>query len=253
MDKSQIKRLLDEKVEEFSKIEFIEHDPIQIPHRYSKLQDIEISGLIAATLAWGQRKTIINNASKLMEWMDDAPHDFILNHKEKDLKPFQKFVHRTFNGQDALYFIEVLKAYYQDFESLETVFLPLNDEEYLHNAIVRFREKIFSYKAPNRTAKHISNPAQGSAAKRLHMYLRWMVRKDETEIDFGLWEKISPALLSCPLDVHTGNIARSLGLIERKQNDLKALMELDNVLREFDPKDPVKYDMALFGLGVKNK
>ncbi len=250
MNALQVKKLLDQKYLEYAQASFLEHDPVQIPHRYTQLQDVEISGLWAATLAWGQRKTIINNALKVLQLMDDAPYDFTLNHSQNDLKPFEKFVHRTFNGEDSLYFIKVLKTYYSSNNTLETAFLPEQGEQYLHNAIVRFRDKLFSYHAPGRTAKHISNPAQGAAAKRLHMYLRWMVRKDHSGIDFGLWKRISPALLSCPLDVHTGNIARQLGLMQRKQNDLRALNELDTSLRSFDPQDPVKYDYALFGLGV---
>jgi len=241
--------LLEEKYLEYSRKEFfLETDPIQIPHRYTKKEDIEISGFIAATLAWGQRKTIINNASKWMAMMDDTPHDFILNHQPSDLKRFKGFVHRTFNETDALTFVHALQNLYQQHRGLEFTFASpgLPFAERLH----RFRQLFFSVEHLSRTTKHVADPLAGSSAKRLCMYLRWMVRPAEKGTDFGIWKTISPADLYLPLDVHSGNVARHLGLLSRTQNDWKAVTELTENLRLFDSSDPCKYDYALFGLGA---
>ncbi|MES2836914.1 MAG: TIGR02757 family protein [Bacteroidota bacterium] len=245
----ELKDFLDEKVFQYNQTSFIEEDPISIPHRYTKKQDIEIAGFLAAIIAWGQRKTILNNANKLMDWMDDAPHDFILNHKKTDLKKISTFVHRTFNGTDILFFIESLKRLYTKKDSLEHYFLLPDNSVNTQQQIVNFRNH-FIKNAPGRTLKHISNPDENSAAKRINMYLRWMVRNDKNKVDFGIWKNLKPSQLVCPLDVHSGTVARKLGLLQRTQNDWKAAEELTVNLRLIDKYDPVKYDFALFGLGV---
>ena len=248
-----LKDYLDSKAKYYESELFVDEDPISVPHRFSKKEDIEVSGFFTATISWGNRKAIIKNALNLMHLMDDSPYDFICNHSDEDLASFQKFVHRTFNGEDALFFIKALNKYYRVFKSLETVFLPKPGEQDLMNSIVRFRSRILSLETTGRSGKHIADPSAGSAAKRIHMFLRWMVRSSDRGVDFGIWRRISPSLLSCPLDVHTGTTARALGLISRKQNDLKAVRELDSVLRRFDPYDPVRYDYALFGIGLERK
>ena len=247
-----IKTLLDAKVEQFNRPAFIPNDPISIPHRFQKKQDIEISGLFAATLAWGQRKTIINNCNRLMDWMDNAPHEFILHHKEEDLKKFLGFKHRTFNTTDLLYFIEFLSWYYSNYISLEDAFVVPGDT--VEPGLVNFHDLFFSLPDfPKRTIKHVSTPARKSACKRINMYLRWMVRSDNKGVDFGIWKKIKPSQLICPCDVHVDRVARKLKLIRRKQVDWQTALELTANLRLLDPVDPVKYDFALFGLGVEEK
>jgi len=249
-----IKTLLDAKVEQFNRPAFIPNDPISIPHRFRKKQDIEISGLFAATLAWGQRKTIIANCNRLVEWMDNAPHDFILNHKEEDLKRFTGFKHRTFNPTDLLYFIEFLSWYYSKYESLEEAFIVSEDADTVEAGLVSFHDLFFSLPDfPKRTIKHVSTPSRKSACKRINMYLRWMVRNDNKGVDFGIWKKIKPSQLICPCDVHVDRVARKLKLIKRKQVDWQTALELTGNLRQLDPVDPVKYDFALFGLGVEEK
>jgi uncharacterized protein (TIGR02757 family) len=246
---SQIKDLLDEKVVYYNQRPFIEQDPISIPHLFTKKEDREIAGFLAATIAWGNRRSILNNAMRLMNWMDMNPHDFILNHSEKDTVPFKSFVHRTFNGTDCLFFIRSLQNIYKKHGGLEAAFDagPRSD---LKEKIMRFRKIFLEVKHPSRSEKHISDPGKKSSAKRLCMFLRWMVRNDKKGVDFGIWKNISSSELCLPLDVHTGNISRKLGLLTRKQNDWQAVEEITNVLRSFDPKDPVKYDFALFGMGV---
>lgn len=247
----EIKNLLEEKYHYYNRKNFIENDPICIPHQFTKKEDIEIAGFLAATIAWGNRKSIIKNATRLMEWMDFSPHAFITSHNKKDLKPFGKFVHRTFNGQDCLFFISSLKNIFQNHGGLEFSFhLPDGKNADLKERITHFRNIFLETNHLQRSEKHISNPSQKSSAKRLCMYLRWMVRKDNKGVDFGIWDSISPALLCLPLDVHTGNVSRQLGLLKRKQNDWHSVEEITNVLKTFDPKDPVKYDFALFGMGV---
>ena len=247
----KLRSFLDEKVIQYNCFDFIETDPISIPHRFKKNQDIEISALFAATLAWGQRKTIINKCSELMRLMDNAPHDFILNHQSEDLKPFTSFVHRTFNGTDALYFIDFLKRYYKKHQSLEDAFMSGFKSGGARSALIDFRELFFAADyAPVRTRKHLSTPKNKSACKRLNMFLRWMVRQDDSGVDFGIWKKISPAALICPLDLHVERVARNLKLISRKQVDWETAEELTASLRQLDAKDPVKYDFALFGLGA---
>ena len=248
MTHSEIKEFLDEKVELYNNPNFIESDPIQIPHLYSVKEDIEIAGFLAATIAWGNRKMIINNAKKMMDLMGNSPYDFVMNHSETQLESLENFVHRTFNGQDFLGFIKGLQHIYQNHNGLEAVFSKENST--MQHTISEFKQLFFEAPHLARTEKHISDPLNGSAAKRINMYLRWMVRDNNKGVDLGIWNNISPALLSCPLDVHSGNVARKLNLLSRKQNDAKALAELDANLRLLDANDPVKYDFALFGLGV---
>jgi uncharacterized protein (TIGR02757 family) len=250
LNKEELKEFLEEKVQQYNQPQFIESDPIQIPHLFSKKEDIEIAGFLTATIAWGNRKSIINNAAKMMELLDQSPHDFILNHQEKDLENLHGFVHRTFNAIDLSTFINGLKHIYTYHNGLEAVFSKYAETQSLQTAIHKFKFHFFEVDHLQRTQKHISDPLKNSAAKRINMFLRWMIRKDNTGVDFGVWNSISPSQLSCPLDVHSGNVARKLGLLERKQNDGKALLELDTALRELDAEDPVKYDFALFGLGV---
>ena len=248
MNASELQSFLDEKVTQYNTRDFIDSDPVQIPHLFSLKEDIEIAGFLAATIAWGNRKMIIKNAHRIMELMGNAPYDFVLSHQEKDLKDLESFVHRTFNGQDFIGFIKGLQHIYQNHNGLEAVFSKQTPT--IQHTISEFKQLFFEIPHLIRTEKHISDPLNNSAAKRINMYLRWMVRQDNKGVDLGIWKSISPAALSCPLDVHSGNVARKLGLLHRKQNDAKALAELDIQLRILDPNDPVKYDFALFGLGV---
>ncbi len=253
----KIKDFLEEKYEKYNHTDFIENDPIQIPHRFTKKQDIEISALFAAVLAWGLRKTIINKCNLIMELMDNSPHDFILNHRQTDLKNvgFQEFKHRTFNSTDFLYFLDFLQRFYQKNDSLEILFSSKGNKiENQKENIAHFHNTFFDIEyAPHRTKKHISTPERKSACKRLNMYLRWLVRKDDKGVDFGIWENISPSVLICPLDIHVERESKKLGLLERNISDWKAAEELTQNLRLFDATDPVKYDFALFGLGIENK
>lgn len=250
LKQTDLKYFLDLKVEQYNNPKFIESDPIQIPHRFSKKEDIEIAAFLTASIAWGNRKSIINNAMRLMDLLDDAPYDFVLNHQETDLEKLHSFVHRTFNATDCAQFIKSLQHIYLNHNGLEAVFANHAEKDSMQPAISKFKTVFFEIEHTSRTQKHISDPLKNSAAKRINMFLRWMVRNDKTGVDFGIWKTLSPSQLSCPLDVHSGNVARKLGLLNRKQNDAKALLELDTVLRQFDPNDPVKYDFALFGLGV---
>ena len=250
MNKTILKEFLDTKVAQYNHPRFIESDPIQIPHQFSKKEDIEISGFLTATIAWGNRKSIINNANKMMTLIEHSPHDFILNHEESDLEKLQSFVHRTFNSTDFIQFIKSLKHIYKSHNGLEAVFSKYAERDGLQQSIHQFKTHFFEIDHLERTKKHVGDPLKNSAAKRINMFLRWMVRQDNNGVDFGIWDSISPSQLSCPLDVHSGNVARKLKLLKRKQNDGKALQELDVALRKLDPIDPVKYDFALFGLGV---
>lgn len=250
MNQSELKDFLDEKVELYNNPNFIESDPVQIPHLFSQKEDIEIAGFLSATIAWGNRKMIIKNAHRMMDLMGNAPYDFVMSHQENDLERLESFVHRTFNGQDFASFIQSLQHIYKNHNGLEAVFTKHQKNNSLQGSIHEFKKLFFEIEHQNRTQKHISDPLNGSAAKRINMYLRWMCRQDNKGVDLGIWKNISPASLSCPLDVHSGNVARKLDLLTRKQNDGKALAELDSKLRELDPNDPVKYDFALFGLGV---
>ncbi len=253
MNKKELKSFLDEKVVQYNTLDFIESDPVQIPHLFSQKEDIEIAGFLSATIAWGNRKMIIKNSHKMMDLMGNAPYDFVMSHSENDLERLETFVHRTFNGQDFASFIRSLKNIYENHNGLESVYAKNQELKTMQNSISEFKKTFFEIPHQFRTQKHISDPLNNSAAKRINMYLRWMVRQDSKGVDLGIWKSISPASLSCPLDVHSGNVARKLGLLTRKQNDGKALAELDLKLREFDANDPVKYDFALFGLGVFEK
>ncbi|MFD2518661.1 TIGR02757 family protein [Salinimicrobium flavum] len=253
MKRAQLKEFLDFKVEQYNTPEFIETDPVQIPHQFTLKEDREISGFLTATISWGNRKSILKNASTLMELLEHSPHDFVMNHSQDDMEKLSDFVHRTFNGRDLRYFVTSLRNIYTHHGGLEGIFTTHSDEDTLQPAIHAFKKIFFELPHELRTQKHVSDPLKNSAAKRINMYLRWMVRQDAGNVDFGIWKGISPGILSCPLDVHSGNVARKLGLLKRKQNDAKALQELDTALRKLDPSDPVKYDFALFGLGVFEK
>lgn len=255
MELQRLKKLLDEKVRLYNQPSFINGDPISVPHQFTKKEDIEIAGLFAAVLAWGNRTTIINNCNKLMGWMDDAPHDFIINHKDTDLKGFLSFVHRTFNATDLLYFIAFLRYHYQQSNTLEDAFVPQADYNNVsvEQALIHFHNYFFSIEHPDRTRKHIATPARKSACKRINMYLRWMVRKDNHGVDFGIWDKISSSQLVCPLDVHVARVAHRLELIENTNSNWNNAILLTEKLRELNPKDPAIYDYALFGLGVAER
>mgnify|MGYP000450287383 FL=1 len=253
MDQRELKEFLDEKVMLYNNPSFIESDPIQIPHLFSKKEDIEISGFLTAIISWGNRKMIIRNALKMMELLDNAPYDFIINHQKSDLKPFKNFVHRTFNSEDLSQFIQSLEHIYKKHQGLEKTLAIIGEKTTYIEAIHNLKKIFFEIPHLQRTKKHISDPLKNSAAKRINMFLRWMVRKDQTGVDFGIWKTHNGANLSCPLDVHSGNVARKLALLSRKQNDWKAVTELDTNLRKLDHEDPVKYDFALFGLGVFEK
>jgi uncharacterized protein (TIGR02757 family) len=251
-----LKEFLDSRVAKYNCLDFIQNDPVQIPHLFSRKQDIEIMGFWAAVLAWGQRVTIINKCKELIQLMDGAPYDFALHHSENELKRFGHFVHRTFNGTDALYFLHFFHTYYQQHDSLEDAFsshLKPSDKT-IENGLIGFHKIFFDSEfAPKRTHKHVATPSSGSACKRINMFLRWMVRNDGRGVDFGIWQKIQPSQLVIPCDLHVDRVARRLGMITRKQTDWKTALELTANLRELDPQDPVKYDFALFGLGVVEK
>jgi uncharacterized protein (TIGR02757 family) len=247
-----LKELLDQRVAEYNKPGFITDDPISIPHLFTGRQDIEIAGFLTATIAWGTRKSILGNARKLVQMLDWSPFEFLMHAEPKDFKPFLHFVHRTFNGEDCLFFLTSLQRIYRKHESLEPLFRSMNSHGAAH-AIGSFRDEFLLTEHLYRSEKHVSNPMTGSAAKRINMFLRWMVRRDDNGVDFGLWRSIDPAMLICPLDIHVGRVARELGLLIRKQNDWKAAEELTARLKSFDPADPVKYDYALFGMGVYEK
>ena len=253
LSKSDLKDFLDEKVEKYNQPHFIQTDPIQVPKQFTGKEDIEIAGFLAATIAWGNRAAIIKNALRLMAMLDNQPHDFVLNASEKELDRLQKFVHRTFNGDDCIYFIRSLRNIYKTHGGLQTVFESgYQKEETVKSALAHFHSVFFEMEG-ERTRKHISNVTKGASAKRLNMYLRWMCRNDKSGVDFGLWSGIPQSALMLPLDVHTGNVGRKLGLLQRRSNDWKAVDEITATLREFDPNDPIKYDFALFGLGVFEK
>jgi uncharacterized protein (TIGR02757 family) len=253
-----LKDFLDVKVEQYNTPNFIANDPICIPHRFSKKQDIEIAAFFAAILAWGQRKTIINKCTDLFNRMDNDPYNFMLGHSDDDLRGLLGFKHRTFNDTDLLYFVAFFKYHYTTSDSLETAFLPDDFNSHTNftaeHALNHFRTYFFSLPdSPRRTVKHISSPLQKSTCKRLNMFLRWMVRSDNKGVDFGVWNSILPSDLICPCDVHVDRVARRLNMISRKQTDWRTAVELTEELRKFDPSDPVKYDFALFGLGVEEK
>tara|TARA_B100001029_G_scaffold81228_1_gene66722 strand:- start:1720 stop:2487 length:768 start_codon:yes stop_codon:yes gene_type:complete len=247
LNKDELKKFLDEKYQEYNNINFIEDDPIQIPHLFTNEKDIEIAGFLTSIISWGNRKSIINSGKKMMNLMDYSPYDFIINSNDSEIKKLN-FIHRTFNSTDLQFFIMSLKNIYIKYGNLEDLFLE-DKSNFMFHGITKFREIFFSTDHEKRSQKHISNPLKNSCCKRINMFLRWMVR-DDKNVDFGIWKKIKKSKLSCPLDVHSGRVARKLGLIKRKQNDLKSLIELDQNLRLFDNEDPVKYDFSLFGLGM---
>lgn len=253
LKKEELKEFLDEKVDKYNRPDFIDLDPISIPHQYSGKEDIEISGFLAATIAWGNRKMILRNASRMMTLLDNSPYDFIMNSEVSDMERVEGFVHRTFNESDLLYFLKALKHIYSTKGGLENIFNEYKTEDSLQPAIHKLYTIFFELPHSQRTERQVSDPYKGSAAKKINMFLRWMIRKDNKGVDFGLWKSIPPSILSCPLDVHSGNVARKLGLLTRNQNDAKAVAELDKYLRRMDRNDPVKYDFALFGLGVFEK
>ncbi|WCO02754.1 TIGR02757 family protein [Psychroserpens ponticola] len=250
MIQSELKEFLESKVSIYNNPKFIESDPIQIPHRYQLKEDIEISAFLTATIAWGNRKMIIKNADRMMQLLSNSPFDFIMNHKDSDLDKFDGFVHRTFNAEDFKYFIKALNNIYTNYGGMESIFQKNVTQDSIQPAIHEFKQIFFSLDHQVRTQKHVGDPNKGSACKRINMMLRWLIRKDNSGVDFGIWKTIPSSILSCPLDVHSGNVARKLGVLTRKQNDAKALLELDTSLRKLDSMDPVKYDFALFGLGV---
>jgi len=259
---SEIKRLLDSRILQYNNVEFITTDPIQIPHRFTRKEDIEIAAFLTATISWGQRKSIINNGNRLMELMDNSPYEFLMDLPDSihrltlsqplnELERLKSFVHRTFNGNDCLFFLESLKNIYTHQGGLEAVFTNgYMQDQSVFGALKHFREVFLSVAHDTHVKKHISDVAANSSAKRLNMFLRWMVRSNENEVDFGLWKSIPASALMLPLDVHTGDVARAYGLLNRKQNDWKAVEEITAILREFDPSDPIKYDFALFGIGA---
>lgn len=255
MNKKELKSFLNEKVVQYNQPGFIPNDPVCIPHEFTKKQDIEIAGFLAAVFAWGQRKTIINKSHEFLQLMDNEPHQFVLNYSEDDLKPFLNFKHRTFNSTDALYFLHFFRWFYERHDSLEEAFTNgLSENASMEVRLTHFFELFFSLPDhPIRTYKHIPNPSRKSACKRINMFLRWMVRQDDKGVDFGIWHTIKPNQLICPCDLHVDRVARKLGLINRKQTDWQTAIELTENLRKLDPSDPVKYDFALFGLGVEEK
>jgi uncharacterized protein (TIGR02757 family) len=254
MEETELKAFLEEKVDQYNSNSFIETDPIQVPHQFNAAGDIEIAAFLTATLSWGQKQTIIAKAGELVSLMPGGPHEFIHECTGRQLNRFLSFVHRTFNGMDCIYFMKALQRIYRYHGGLRAVF----EQGYsrhgdLFGSMVDFRRTFFGLAEPGRTAKHVADPSRGATAKRLNMFLRWMIRRDHRGVDFGLWEGIPMHALYMPLDVHTGGVARKLGLLKRKQNDWRAVLELTEKLRRFDPHDPVRYDFALFGLGSFEK
>ena len=250
LDQQEFYHLLEEKYRQYNTSSFIEEDPVQVPHLFNQKEDIEIAAFLTATLAWGRREQIIINAKKLIEWMDYDPHKFIISHLPADRQLFSKFYYRTFNGEDCMFFLESLQNIYIRNNGLQAAFsCPGNSDANTYHHITGFRKLFFSIRHPQRSQKHVSDPEKNSSCKRLHLFLRWMVRKDKAGVDFGIWNHISPSQLICPLDVHTSVAGRKLGLIQRKQDNRLAAEELTSHLKKFDPADPVKYDFALFGLG----
>jgi len=259
MQQQNLVEFFDRKVEEYNRPSFIDADPVCIPHLFTKKQDIEIAGFFAAIFAWGNRTTIINKARELLQLMEMAPYDFIINHTEEDIKKLLQFKHRTFNTTDLLYFIAFLQHHYSKHNSLEDAFVKHKPadvvfDEAVEPMLIGFHNYFFSMDdMPARTRKHIATPAKNSTCKRLNMYLRWMVRNDKKGVDFGLWKKIKPAQLICPVDLHVARVAKRFNLLTRKPVDWQAAVELTHYLRKLDATDPVKYDFALFGLGVLEK
>ena len=250
-EREDLKIFLDEKVKQYNRPEFTEKDPVLIPRSFSRKENIEISGFLASSIAWGNRISILKNAGYLMSLMENDPYTFLTCTSQAERKAVSRFVHRTINGEDMLFFTEALRNIYLNFGGLEEVISQswiTNGE--IRSALIDFHRLFFSIPHPLRTRRHLADVSRHSAAKRINLFLRWMVRSDENGVDLGIWKKIPSSALMLPLDVHTGRVARSLGLLRRKQNDWQAVEEVTAVLRELDPQDPVKYDFALFGLGI---
>ncbi len=248
-----LKEFLDEKVNRYNLPEFIESDPIQVAKKFSEKKDIEIAGFLTATISWGNRPAIIKNALRMMDLLENSPHEFVTNASDFEMESLRKFVHRTFNGDDLVYFVRAIKNIYLQHGGMQEVFENgFQNSGTIYGALEHFH-KLFYEPGGERTKKHVSNVAKGASAKRLNMYLRWMCREDRAGVDFGLWRRIPPSALMLPLDLHTGNVGRKLGLLQRRTNDWKAVEEITSALRTFDPDDPIKYDFALFGLGVFEK
>jgi uncharacterized protein (TIGR02757 family) len=252
MNTAELRDFLEFKTSQYNNPAFIEADPISIPHLFSHKEDIEIAAFLSAILAWGNRKAILKAAQNLMQTMDMAPYDFVTNASVDDLKGLQRFVYRTFNGEDICFFVQSLQRIYRDNGGLESVMTP-REGEGVKEMLIRFRQVFMADSVGVRSGKHIADVSKKASAKRLNMFLRWMVRRDNGGVDFGLWKNIDMSQLYLPLDLHTGNISRQLGLLTRKQNDWQAVEEVTARLREFDANDPVKYDFALFGLGIYNE
>ena len=250
MNPEELKAFLEEKTTQYQKPEFLSSDPVQVPHGFVSRENIEVSAFLTATIAWGNRLSIIRSAHRMMELMDMEPYHFVMHASESDLNRLEGFVHRTFFGTDLRFFVLGMRHLYLEYGGMEELFKKYAASDGLQQAITGVRKHFFEIPHPVRSEKHFSDPSRGSAAKRINMFLRWMVRPAETGVDFGVWKGLKPSQLSCPLDVHSGKVARALGLLPRKQNDARAVAELDAALRELDPEDPVKYDFALFGLGV---
>lgn len=250
----RLKFFLDERVKKYNRPDFIEQDPILIPHQFDTKEDIEIAAFLTATIAWGSRKMIIHNAQRLMELMQHDPYRFVMNANEKDLKALEKFTHRTFNSEDCQFFLKSLRHIYTDHQGLEQVFTEgFEGEKSIAGAMQYFRQQFFSIPHPPHVKKHIADIQHYSSGKRLNLFLRWMIRQDDAKVDFGLWNQIPMSALMLPLDVHSGKAARMMGLLHRKQNDWKAVEEVTEQLRIFDPNDPIKYDFALFGVDLFEK
>lgn len=254
MTDAELKSFLDSKHDEFNNQDFIAPDPISIPHRFTRKEDIEIAGLLTAIISWGRRDLIIRGAGNLMEMMWNSPYNFVMEAEEDELENLQNFVYRTFQGVDGYFIVKGLRKVYQEMGGLEEVMRMNEDAENTLTAIMQLRKAVSSVEGfPQRTFKHLSNPEKGSSAKRVNMYLRWMVRKDKRGVDFGIWSNMRMDQLICPLDFHTGNVGRKLGFLTRKANDWKSACQLTDKLKEFDPVDPVRYDFSLFGLGIYEK
>ena len=251
MNQKELKEFLDIKYEKYNTVNFISSDPVSVPHLFTKKEDIEIAAFLSATIAWGQRKSIIKNANRLIELMDMNPFDFIVNANVYDFRYFRKFVHRTFNGDDCVYFLKSLRRIYREFGSIENVFTEgFQKDNTIKSGIIHLRNTFFTLVHETRVEKHFSDPDRNSACKRINLFLRWMVRNDDRGVDFGIWKDIPSSALLCPLDIHSGNVSRKLGLLTGTSNDWLAVEELTANLRKLDSKDPVKYDFALFGLGI---
>lgn len=247
----EIRELLDRLYEKYNTPDFIEHDPISIPHGFAGRGDREVSGFLAATIAWGNRKAIVKSARRMVEYMDGQPYDFTLNASPQELARLEKYVHRTFNGGDFISFVLALRSLIERYGGIGEFFEQTWERTGDMRAVLsEFRARFFDIDHQGRCEKHVSSIDKGASCKRLNMYLRWMVRDDGRGVDFGMWKRIPASALYLPLDVHSGNMGRALGLLKRKQNDWKSVEEITGALRELDPDDPVKYDFALFGAGI---